>query len=89
MHTATTQKAAWDGSPGTSSSNGAGRDGTRRTTWVPSPCSVSVTRTPQRARSSSVWRRVSTGSRTTVSPSAPKPARSTHDFTWALAMGVV
>src|SRR5438270_5896096 len=44
---------------------------------------------PQAASSSSVWARVATGSRTTVSPLAPRPARSTQDLTWALATGGV
>ncbi len=44
---------------------------------------------PAAASISSVWARVATGSITTVSPSAPMPASSTADFTWALAMGGV
>jgi hypothetical protein len=35
----------------------------------------------------SVWSRVGTDSRTVVSPSASRPARSTQDLTWALAIG--
>ena len=36
---------------------------------------------------SSVWARVATASRTTVSPLAASPARRTADLTWALATG--
>ena len=68
---ATTQKAACDGSPGTSSSKGVNADGRSRTTCVAVLVAPRSTSAPQRASSSSVWRRVSTGSRTTVSPSAP------------------
>ncbi len=44
---------------------------------------------PAAASISSVWARVATGSRTTVSPSAASPASRTADFTWALAIGGV
>ena len=84
MQAATTQKAAWDGSPGTSSSNG--RRGEGRT--VIRPGSI-VTSAPARASSSSVWARTGSGSRRTVSPSAPRPASSTAPFTWPLATGSV
>ena len=44
---------------------------------------------PAAASISSVWVRVATGSRTTVSPSASSPASRTAPLTWALAMGGV
>ncbi len=84
MQAATTQKAAWEGSPGTSSSKGWRRDRRRRTV---SPSALTSTSAPQADSISSVWARVRTCSRTTVSPSAPRPASSTAPFTWALATG--
>ena len=84
MVAATTQNAACEGSAGTSSSKGF--SGERRTRTTPSRASMSA---PHSASSSSVCARVGTGSRTTVSPSAARPASSTADFTWALATGTV
>ena len=85
-HPATTQKAAWEGSPGTRGA-GAGASsaapGPRRS---PARASTSMS-APARASISSVWARVATGSRTTVSPSASSPASRMADFTWALATG--
>ena len=56
-HAATTQKAAWDGSPGTSSSNGWRAPGRRRTVR---PSSSRVRSAPAAASISSVWARVRT-----------------------------
>jgi hypothetical protein len=86
MQAATTQNAACDGSPGTSTSSGRSTEGRRRTTR-PAPSRVTLTSAPASASSSSVWARVATGSRTTVSPAAASPASRTADFTWALATG--
>ena len=85
---ATTQKAACEGSPGTSSASGDRVDGRSRTTW-PRPSGVTSSLAPHADSNSSVCTRVSTGSRTTVSSAAPSPASSTADFTWALATGGV
>ncbi len=85
---ATTQKAACDGSPGTSTVTGRSGDGRMRMVR-PDPTGSTSMSAPACASSSSVWARVRTGSWTTVSPSAPVAASSTADFTWALAIGGV
>jgi hypothetical protein len=43
---------------------------------------------PAAASIRSVWSRLRCGSTTVVVPSASSPASSTHDFTWALAIGI-
>ena len=43
--------------------------------------------TPARSSMRSVWSRLGTGSSMVVTPSASRPAKSRHDFTWALAHG--
>ena len=85
---ATTQNAAWEGSPGTSQARGRRTPGRSRTTR-PAPTGSTVTSAPASASISSVWARVATGSRTTVSPSASRPASRTALLTWALAIGGV
>ena len=83
---ATAQKAAWDGSPATSWSNGAGHPGFT----VTLSRGPSVSRTigiPVAAISSSVWVRDNRSSTTVVGPSADSPANRTQPFTWALATG--
>jgi len=84
MQAATDQKAACDGSPGTSRTNGRRLDRRTRTVCPSSSTAISA---PQRRSNSSVWARVRTASCTTVSPSAPSPASRMADFTWALATG--
>ena len=81
---ATTNGAADEKSPGTRTSSrcsvATGETATRpgrRSTGAPASRSIR-----------SVWSRVGTGSSTTVTPRAAKrPARRTHDFTWAEATG--
>ncbi len=63
MQAATTQKAAWEGSPGTSRSNGCNDEA--RTVTAPSPTEMSA---PPRRSSSSVCARVGIASRTVVAP---------------------
>ena len=49
--------------------------------------SSTLTGQPKPPSMRSVWSRVGAGSVTEVQPSAYRPASSTQDFTWALAMG--
>ncbi len=42
---------------------------------------------PAAASIRSEWSRVGSGSTIRVSPPASSPAKSRHDFTWALAIG--
>ena len=88
MQPATIQNAACDGSPGTTTSNGLSFDARSRTTR-PLPSGSTVMSAPASASISSVWARVGTGSWTTVSPSAERPASRIADLTWALATGNV
>ena len=66
---------------------GAGAGRRRRRTTRPAPSASTVMSAPASASISSVWARVATGSRTTVSPAADSPASRMADFTWALATG--
>ena len=92
---ATRGKAADEKSPGTEirsgASRSAGRTAIRRTgplcTAATARSSVTSTSAPAAASMRSVWSRVAAGSTTWVSPSASRPAISTHDLTWALATG--
>ena len=90
----------WTSEPGTSvaaTTNGAAEEKSPGTSTSPSERLVAglivtlVARTatcaPAAASIRSVWSRVGAGSTTVVSPSASRPARRTHDFTWALATG--
>ena len=52
-------------------------------TVSPSTC----TSPPNAASIRSVWSRLRAGSTTLTGPDAESPARSTADFTWALATG--
>ncbi len=81
---ATTKKAEAEGSPGTVRSSGFRTDG-RTVTTRPSPHGSTVMSAPASASISSVWVRVVTASRTTVAPSAARPASRMADFTCALA----
>ena len=83
MQPATTQKAAWDGSPGTSRSKGrSARRPDRHRARLLTAMSA-----PQSGSSSSVCGRVGTSSRTVVAPSAARPASRTAPLTWALGTG--
>ena len=77
------KNAAEEMSPGTSVSPATRRSGARTVT---SP-RLASTSTPAAASIRSVWSRVGAPSTTVVSPSATRPASSTHDLTWALATG--
>ena len=79
----TTQKAADDGSPGTSSSKGDGAPAVTRTVQ-PS----TVTGAPSARSIRSVWSRLGAGSAISVVPSACSPARTSAVFTCALATDV-
>ena len=88
MSPPTTQKAACDGSPGTTTI--VGLRSLRLTVTVRPASELETTiRAPIWASNSSVWARVGTGSWTTVSPAAARPASRRADFTWALAIGGV
>jgi len=56
-------------------------------TLIVDPSSATSTVAPNAASISSVCARVGAISRTVVTPSAPRPASRTADFTWALAIG--
>ena len=83
---ATTQNAADEKSPGTSSSKaGNGRCFPAASVTVPGAIE---TGRPSHASIRSVWSRDAPGSATLVGPSACSPARRTAPFTWALAIGM-
>ena len=84
----TIQKAAWEGSPGTEKAPGDEVTPVQ-TDHPPAADRSMVISAPMASSISSVWGRVATGSWTTVSPWAAKPARRTADLTWALAIGGV
>jgi hypothetical protein len=88
--------AADEKSPGTSNrsprSDDAGWTVIRRTGPPPAVgivrSSSLAIRAPHARSMRSVWSRVVAGSVTCVSPAASRPAKSTQDFTWALATGI-
>ena len=96
IEAATTANAADEKSPGSDTAPGS-----RRSAWrtvirrAEPPLTIGTVRTgadstsaPAAASRRSVWSRVEAGSVTWVSPSASRPAMSTHDLTWALATGI-
>ena len=87
MHAATAQKAAWEGSAGTSvvvAWSGPGRKVTVAPASFGARRQCSLPRRPAFLPCGHGW---PPARAPTVVPSAPNPAKSTADFTWALATG--